>query len=194
MPTTSKDPQAVPQGTAEPGVPTPPEAPSKTNGVITVANGLRPRPSEAEIAAMAVSAEDELFVPRPRQYRELYLPDAGKKILLEALTPKDYDEVNFAAQGLAADGTTQIVDSRLWNARLTARAIRRGDKTRFYKDDAEWRTVAQRMATFWTISDLRLAAETVADMSGVSAKARKATDELLGKGSPETATDGGSTS
>jgi hypothetical protein len=134
---------------------------------------------------------EELFPPRVPRRQEFRVPDLGKTILIEALTPKDYEEVNHAA--VSYDGGMPQLDNRLWNARLIARALRRPGGQRAWKDEQGWRALAVRLAESWTISDVQLTAEAVADLSGISKKAREAMEEALGKDSSETATDLSST-
>lgn len=131
---------------------------------------------------------NELFPKRAPKRQEILLPDLGKRVLFQALSPKDYDEVNHAA--VTHDGGKAQLDNRLWNARLIARAMRSPTGARAWNDEMGWRGLAERIADFWTIADVQVAAEGVADLSGISAKARKALEEALGKDSNGTETSG----
>jgi hypothetical protein len=137
--------------------------------------------------------ESTLFTPMPAKRRTLVLPERKETILLEALNPKEYDELNHAATVTDPKDGSQTVDNRMWNARFVARALRRANGSRMYNGDNEWRALAIQIAAFWTVGDTRVAAEAAADVTGVSAEARKAQDLAVGKGSAGTATIGGNT-
>lgn len=135
-----------------------------------------------------IADKDDLFPKRTPKRVKCVLPEAEITIRLEALTPKDYEEVNHAA--VTYDGGTPKLDNRLWNARLVARSLRDSKHQRMYKDEMGWRALAIDLAEKWTIGDLQKAAESAADVSGISAKARKALEEVLGKDSSEMETAG----
>jgi hypothetical protein len=136
--------------------------------------------------ASAIADKDDLFPKRAPKRKELALPDLGRTVLLEALRPKDYEEVNHAA--VSYDNGVPKLDNRLWNARMIASALRRPNGTKMYTDEASWRVLSIQIAENWSIGDVQLAAEAVADLSGISKKARAAMEEALGNGSSETAT------
>lgn len=170
-----------------PGTPPAPETPPAPVTPPAPETPVTPR------AAGPVEDESTLFTPMAAKRKTLVLPDSGRTILLEALSPKEYDELNHAATVTDQKDGSQSVDNRMWNARFVARAIRRANGTKMFKDDASWRYLAQQIASFWTVGDCRVAAEAAADVTGVSAEARKAQDAAVGKGSAGTATIGGST-
>lgn len=134
-----------------------------------------------------VATDAALFPTRTPRRREVTLPDAGITVLVEALTPREYDDVNHAA--VKTEGGEAKLDNRLWNARLIAIALRKPDGKRWAQGEAQWRPLAIRISTEWTIADVQHAAEAVADVSGISRKAREEAQAAAGKDSSGTATD-----
>lgn len=185
--------------TATPQADAPASAQRPTPAIINGAPYTLPAADAPEIAVLAVlqpgtpADETTLFTPMPAKRRAIVLPDRGETILLEALNPKEYDELNHAATVTDPKDGSQSVDNRMWNARFAARALRRANGSRMYNGDNEWRALAIQIAAFWTVGDTRVAAEVAADLTGVSAEARKRQDDAVGKGSAGTATSGGST-
>jgi len=137
-----------------------------------------------QVPAEAIAGKDDLFPKRTPKRATVHLPDVDRTISLEALTPRDYEEVNHAA--VIYDKGMPKLDNRMWNARLVARSIRDANGQRMYKDEQGWRALAIRMASEWTIADLQLAAETSADVSGISKKAREDMEQVLGEDSSGT--------
>lgn len=136
-----------------------------------------------------VATEDALFPKRSRKRQEVTLPDARIRVLIEELTPKEYDEVNHAA--VKTEGGDATLDNRQWNARLIALALRKPDGGRWYKnglDKGEWRALSVRIWSEWSIPDVQHVATAVADLSGISKKAREEAIARAGKDSSGTAT------
>lgn len=145
-------------------------------------------PAPAPSVEVADSLDD--LCPRRKDVPRLVftLPDAGTTMHLEAISPKEYGELNHAASKLEGDKVS--FDNRLWNGRLIAMSLRKGDWSRMCKDEPAWRSAAIRIEDTWTVGDVRACGEACADLSRISKKARDKAEELAGKDSSEMETAG----
>jgi hypothetical protein len=118
----------------------------------------------------ALLDEKELFPGVPLPYREVDFVGAdGKegKLLVQALTMKELDEINHIQGQPVLDGRGNVVEEANqigWDAKVIARAARHPNKTRMAVE--HWQALAERIATQWLPGTIRKIRGVVLEISG----------------------------
>lgn len=131
---------------------------------------LETKPEEREQDQPVLLDEKALFPRKPLPYKEVDFIGADGtegKVLLQALTMREMDEINHIQDQPIRDGRGNVIEEANtlgYEAKIVARALRRPDRTRLAGE--HWLALSEQIENQWLPGTIRAVKHEVLMLSG----------------------------